>query len=183
MIELLNAKYGCLLDLNAELLRERAALYSSAIIREGAPLEDCVGFIDCTKVRISMPGGPNMNQRACYSGHKRFHCLSYQTLTTPDGLIFALYGPVVGRRYDLTLLLKGVWNETLQHSLITDNRQYYIYGDGAYQLRPWIQRPFVGNCTDEQKMFNKKMSSVRVSFEHNYKDLKQQWCSQDFRAS
>ena len=49
-------------------------------------------------------GGSMTNQRPCYSGHKRFHALSYQTLTTTDGLTFAVYETIVGRHHDLTTL-------------------------------------------------------------------------------
>jgi hypothetical protein len=52
---------------------------------------------------MSRPGGDGSIQRSAYSGHKRFHCFSYQTVATPDGLIIHLYGPVEGRRHDLTL--------------------------------------------------------------------------------
>ena len=58
-------------------LRNRAATYADAIKNAGAPLDSCVGFIDCTKIRMARPGGPNRNQRSCYFGHKRFHCLVY----------------------------------------------------------------------------------------------------------
>ena len=60
----------------------------------------------------------------------------------------------------------------LQSSLQFDNKQYYIFGDGAYTLQPWLQRPSLGILDDEKAAFNSQMSSVRVSVEHNYKDLK-----------
>lgn len=106
--------------------------------------------------------------------------MSYQTLTTSDGLIFALYGPVAGRRHDLTLLRNSGWNTKLENCLSTVEKQFYIFGDSAYEIRPWLQRPCRCVCTDVQKLFSTQMSSVRVSVEHNYKDLKQQWISQDF---
>ena len=104
----------------------------------------------------------------------------YQTVTTPDGLIFAMHGPIEGRRHDITLFRESGWDDALRNHLTTNERQFYIFGDSAYSIRPWIQRPFVGCLTAEQKSFNEKMSSVRISVEHNYKDLKQNWPSQDF---
>lgn len=62
---------------------------------ETFPLPHCLGFIDCPKIQICRPFGLGSPQRNCYSVHKRMHCLVYQTLTTPDGLIFHLYGPHV----------------------------------------------------------------------------------------
>eukprot|EP00171_Calliarthron_tuberculosum_P002822 IDg2822t1 len=180
MVELLNSKCANRLELRAPFLVSRASIYANAIKNAGAPVQDCIGFIDCTKIRMQRPGGSNTNQRACYSGHKRFHCLNYQSLSTPDGLIFALYGPSVGRRHDLTLLRNSGWESLLQASLNIENRQFYIFGDSAYSIRPWLMRPFVGNLTTEQHDFNSKMSAIRVAVEHNYKDLKQIWVSQDF---
>ena len=55
----------------------RAEIYVNAITSSGAPLGSCVGFIDCAKIRMTKPGGHGSNQRACYSGHKRMHCLIY----------------------------------------------------------------------------------------------------------
>ena len=89
-------------------------------------------------IAMARPGGSGCNQRACYSGHKRFHYLVYQTITTPDGLIFSLYGPEVGRRHDLTLLRNSGISERLQNCLTIGDRHYYIYGDAAYVLRPWL---------------------------------------------
>ena len=81
----------------------RAALYAQAVRDLDAPLDNCVGFMDCTKIQMCRPGGTGAFQRSVYSGHKRFHCLICQSITTPDGLMMHLFGPEVGRRHDLTL--------------------------------------------------------------------------------
>lgn len=181
MVELLHNTFGHLLNFRGSFLQSRAQLHADAIYAAGAPLDRCVGFIDCTKVRMSRPGGHGSMQRSTYSGHKRMHCLVYQTLTTPDGLMFALHGPEVGRRHDLTLYRESGWDEILENFLMVEGVYFYIFGDSAYLLRPWMQRPFYrGLATEAQRTFNTKMSAVRVSVEHNYKDLKQYWVSQDF---
>lgn len=66
---------------------------------------------------MSRRAGPNVNQIAVYSGHKRMQCLIYQAIKSPDGLILALYGPEVGRRHDLSLLWQGNWEQLLAHIL------------------------------------------------------------------
>lgn len=181
VVELFVPRYEYALRMRGDFLKRRAKDYARAIHDGGAPLERCVGFIDCTKIRMCRPGGHNSYQRAVYSGHKRVHCLIYQTITTPDGLMFALYGPVEGRRHDLTLLRESRWSEVWQECLFIDGDWYYLYGDSAYLLRPWMQRPYTrGVCSAQETAFNTQMSEVRVSVEHNYKDLKQLWNSQDF---
>lgn len=179
-VEVLDKKCGKLLELRPQFLKSRCSAYAAAISEAGAPLDECIGFIDCTKIKMARPGGRNSYQRSVYSGHKRFHCLSYQSLTTPDGLLFALFGPVPGRHHDLTTLRKSGWATKLETNLLVEGRQFYLFGDSAYSLRPWMQRPFIGNCNGEQNDFNRRMSAVRVSVEHTYKDLKQQWQSQDY---
>ena len=66
---------------------EHAHLYAKAVRDKGGALENCVGFMDGTKIKMCRPGGERANQRANYSGHKRFHGLTYQTGTVPDDLI------------------------------------------------------------------------------------------------
>ena len=161
-------------DLRQAFLASRAELYANSIKNAGAPLDSCVGFIDCTKIQMCRPGGHGSIQRSCYSGHKRYHCLIYQTLTTPDGLIFHMYGPEVGRRHDLTLLRESGLGESLSNCLNVNGRQFYIFGDAAYMLRPWIQVAFPSiGATEAHGLYNALMSAVRVTVEWNYKDLKQ----------
>lgn len=38
----------------------------------------------------------------------------YATLSTPDGLTFAIYGPVVCQRHDVTVFRNSGWEEILQ---------------------------------------------------------------------
>lgn len=65
-----------------------------------------------------------------------------------------------------------------------DNRQYYLFGDSAFIMRPWCQVAFNRTiATPEQKVFNTKMSRARVCVEWSYKDVKQQFTKTDFARS
>ena len=166
----------------SQLLANKAVEYASVIAARGAPLENCVGFIDCTKVQMCRPGGTSTNKRSVYSCHKRFHCLLYQTITTPDGLVFHLYRPVEGRRHDMTLYRRSTMEELLQNSLWTGGKQYCIYGDAAYSLRPWLQVGFPNTfANDQEKLHNTGMSAVREAVEWNYKEIKLYFTSQDMK--
>jgi len=152
-------------------IQSRATEYAQAIHDAGAPLESCVGFIDGTNIFIARPTG--RAQRATYSGHKRRNCVKLQALSLPDGLIFHLFGPEEGRRHDMTLFRHSGIEADLARSLVVGGRQFYIYGDPAYVLRPYLQIGFRGSTlTDEEKEFNKQMSAVRVSVEWAFKDIK-----------
>ena len=121
-----------LLIIGEELLKEHSEAYANAIHTAGAPLSSCDGFTDCTRTRMTRPGGNGTLQQVYYSGHKRMHCLVYQTITTPDGFLFALYGPKAGRRHYLTLLRDSGWEDVLETCLNINSRQFYVYGDCAY---------------------------------------------------
>lgn len=97
---------------------------------------------------------------------------------------FSFFGPEAGRRHDLTLFRDSSLEQELQENLIANDIQYYIFGDSAYMLRTWIQRPFLhGTAEESERILNKQMSFVRVSVEQNYKDLKQYWIGQDFHPN
>lgn len=61
-----------------------------------------------------------------YSGHKRFYCLIYLTMTTPDGLNFGFYGPEVRISHDKTLLADPEWEQILEEALLYDGNQFYV---------------------------------------------------------
>ncbi len=178
--ELFNENFIHLLELRETFVRDRWTAYAQEISDAGAPLENWIGFINCTRIKIVRPGGENAFQQVCFSGHKKFHCLTYQSPTTPDGLILALFGPVEGRRNNSTLLHNNNWNAKLQNCLTTDMCQFYVYGDSAYRIKPFLQRLLRGNLAEQLKNFNAAMYSMRVSVEHSNKDVKQEWLGQYF---
>jgi DDE superfamily endonuclease len=152
-------------------------------IADNCPIENCFGFMDCTLVRTSRPDGANAIQRSMYNGHKRCHGLKFQTVATPDGLIFHVFGPEEGRRHDSTLYRKSNMNAVLAQSLVVNDRQLCLVADSAYTLHPWLQTMFPGtsNANDEIQAFNKALSGARVAVEWSYKDIRQTWNSLDFK--
>ena len=134
---------------------------------------------------------PVRNQKIIYSGHKRFHCLKFQvclnnvsvslyefqssvslslqSLTTPNGLIAHMYGPLVGRRHDAFMLSVSGLQSKLAKIQKQDGSPYVIYGDPAYGVSRTILAPFRGSrLTAQQEHFNKAMSRVRISVEWTF---------------
>eukprot|EP00171_Calliarthron_tuberculosum_P002898 IDg2898t1 len=168
--------------LRMDLIRERAEEYAACIHRSGAPLDNCIGFIDGTKILIARPGGDNCNQRCVYSGHKRCHCLTYQTVTTPDGLIMHLHGPVEGRRSDAFIYNLSKLGIEMEEKFVMDGKQFCIYGDQAYVLRPWMQTAFPRHtASSSQRVYNALMNGARVSVEHSYGEVKKHFTAMDFK--
>lgn len=159
-------------------MRQRARLYAERIEQAGAALDRCVSFIDGTAIAVARPGGGL--QSACYSGHKRRHVLKFQNVLTPDGLFFYLFGPVEGRRHDMTLYYESGLEDTLATELMVEGEQFYLYGDAAYMTRPWLQTAFDGLLTPEQEQHNHTMKVPRVSVEWGFKDVKQACSTLDF---
>jgi DDE superfamily endonuclease len=153
------------------LVASRAAYYSQCVTEKGSLLPNVVGFIDGTAIEIARPSG--LSQRATYSGHKRRNCIKFQAISAPDGLILHLFGPMEGRRHDMTLYRASQIDGVLQHSLLINEIQYYLYGDAAYCLRPYLQTGYHGSTLNmEQIQFNMSMSRLRIAVEWAFRDIK-----------
>lgn len=122
IVEPMMAKRGFLFsEWRVEFIRERAPLYAKKIVEAGAYLDRCVGFIDGSAVHIARAGGGL--QTACYSDHKRKHAIKFQSAHTPDGLVFHLFGPLEGRRHDMTLYHESGPDALLPDALMIDGDQ------------------------------------------------------------
>ena len=114
-------------------------LFANAIHMRGAALDNVWGFIDGT-VRACCR--PQVAQRLLYNGHKRHHALKYQAVSTPNGLVANLYGPIEGKRHDCALLaMSGLLQALQQFSHGPNGELLCIYGDPAYPLRRHLLSP------------------------------------------
>jgi DDE superfamily endonuclease len=108
------------------IIEKRASYYSKCVYKNGSSLLDVVDFIDGTAIEIARPGG--LRQRASYSGHKRRNCVNFQAVSAPDGLILPLYGPIEGRRHDMTLYRESKIDSIIQSSMNVLGVEYCLYG-------------------------------------------------------
>lgn len=168
-------------EISQSFLAEKSATYAAAVYEKAKAMSNCVGFIDGTVLAIARPKG-NRLQNVVYNGHKRRHALKYQAMVTPDGLILHAYGPMEGRRHDWTLYVRSGIEEQLSVCLMVNGVQYCIYGDSGYNRRVFMEVPFDGsNLTAGQRAFNEAMSTVRVTVEWIFKEIKLYWASVDFK--
>lgn len=99
----------------------------------------------------------------------------------PRCINFTLYDPLIGRRHYLTLLSSSNWELILQEKLTADRKQFYVYGDSYYNIRPWIHVPILPAVpTENEREFNRTMSSFQVAVENSFKELKQFWTTLNF---
>ena len=71
-----------------------------------------------------------------------------------------------------------------EHSTTQDGHPLCIYGTPVYPLRPHLQAPYKhSNLTEEEKQFNKAMSSVRVSVEWAFGEVAEYFAFIDFKKN
>ncbi|KAF4149310.1 DDE superfamily endonuclease [Phytophthora infestans] len=136
--DILSYEYiNSLIYFHKSLYRRSIATYASAVEARSAPMLNFFGFIDGTKIAISRPssrrGHRESLQKQVYSGHKRVHCLTYQSVVVPDGLAIHFWRPIEGKRHDVTLLYES---KLMKFFETQDDifRGYALYGDPAYPI-------------------------------------------------
>ena len=153
-------------------------LFADAVYENGAPLDNCWGFVDGTLRGTTRPG---KDQRHMYSGHKRKHGFKYQAVTTPNGLIANLFGPIEGCRHDSFMLYQSELLEKLNtHSFAPDGSPLCIYGDPAYPFSLHLQTGFKNPTNDQELIFNQKMSGARVTVEWGFGEVIERFRFTDF---
>ena len=71
-----------------------------------------------------------------------------------------------------------------QHMTTPAGETYYLYGDPTYPLRPHLQAPFRGAAlTEEERLFHKRMSGVRVAVEWNFGKIISLFAFLDFKKN
>ncbi|KAH9146647.1 hypothetical protein AeRB84_009494 [Aphanomyces euteiches] len=182
-------RYANTIYFHKTLVQRRAELYANSIrVKSNMDgMRSCVGFIDGTKHYVSRPGARQSDesvpfenlQRAPYNGHPRRHCFNYQAITTPDGLILSMYGPVEGRRHDATVLaMSGILDVFKDDTMI---RRFCVFGDPAYGCGDCIACPFPAAVLgSNEAWFNSNMSSVREAVEWSFHILKSLWSFLNF---
>ena len=169
-----------LLDFNVPSINYKFPEFSAKVHWKGGALRTCIGFLDGTFRPMCRP---SINQRECFSGHKRSHGLKFQGVKTPDGIIRQLYGPVEGRRHDAFMLRESGLLSVLENEMKLNGVQYCLYGDPAYPHFSFLQVPFAVPSTREQIAYNKSMASVRLAVEWAFKDISSNWAFLDFKKN
>jgi hypothetical protein len=163
MVEWVDERYAANMRLNPIALGPRIRAYADAVARLGAPLETCFGFIDGTVLKVCRPC---RYQREAYSGHKRCHCLKFQSVLLPDGIIADLWGPSSGFHNDQHMLNNSGLEERLADAVFDG---YTIYGDAGYTYSEHLAVPFRTAAMDEvERAFNDRMAALRISVEWGF---------------
>lgn len=136
------------------------------------------GFVDGTFKPVARP---SKNQKSFYSGHKKQHGIGFQGIVTPDGMLSSLIGPYYGKDNDWAMFLRSGVTRRLRRIMnaVPGRRMLYLYGDPAYHNSYGVMAPFDKRndavITPEQRAFNARMSSVRISVEHGFGKAYRLW--------
>lgn len=152
-------------------------VYAEAMnVKAGKVLQGCVGSLDGTRIEIRRP---QVDQRGHYSGYVAVHCMHFQGISTPDGMLW-VDGPAPGRVNDCGALRDSVWAEQLAalHKADDPNHQYYLISDGIYPLRyPWLHstKSKGGDSEDEKRVVDETWRLVRSPIEHCFGTVVRAW--------
>ena len=183
IVALLDNRWKHLLDWDSECLlsHENLPIYAQVVKDQGAPIDTVFGWPDCTKFFICRP---SQYQQVAYNGHDRAHCLKFQAIVIPNGIIAHLYGPVEGRRHDMQLWdVSSIAEKLAEHAVVPNphipgrSESFQIYGDATYGLSPHILSPFCGSGvrTADELAWNNLMGKDRVSVENVFAVILNFW--------
>ena len=154
---------------------DRAHMWADSVSHVSSTLFNWIGFVDGTVIQVSRPTD-NYVQKTVYNRQKRAHALKFQVITSPDGMLLHAYGPIPGRRFDITLWRRSGIYSQLDKVIHDGERRFSIYGDAAYSSSLWMGTPFQGaNITAARKAANRDKSCSRVSVECYFMELKRLW--------
>ncbi|POM69602.1 Uncharacterized protein PHPALM_14100 [Phytophthora palmivora] len=110
-------------------------------------------------------------QKQAFSGHKKLHCIKFQSVTMANGLIVSFFGPYEGRRHDSYML-----NDSDMMELMTRYLGSALYGDQGYPLRSWLIIPYASTSpTEAQLAFNLGLSKARIAVEWSFGWIVRYW--------
>lgn len=148
--------------------------------RKGRICRNIFGFIDGTCRKMCRPV---RGQECFYNGRKKFHCLNYQGIVAPDGIIIHLSGAFDGVTNDVEMFRQSNIQEVLdQHAVNTQNEPLAIYGDSAYMLGPHIMTKFEERPQMQpyEIHFNTTMNAQRTSIEWSFGKVTNLFSALDF---
>lgn len=116
------------------------------------------------------------------------HCLKFQSVICPDGIIINLKGAYPGRRHDAGIFRESGLYEELEQNVVFPDRNFCLYGDQAYALRELLLRPYTeheiqaGNNIQRQHL-NNAMRALRISVEWGFGKIVQEFAFLDFKKN
>lgn len=127
-----------------------------------------IGCIDGTFAPIQTPA---KKTRQTYTNRHHQTSITLQGVCDHKRKFLDVFAGCPGRMHDARVYGYSDLHEELP---LLWNRRFHVLGDGAYPIREWLLKPFRdrGHLTDEQRAFNRRLSSTRVKIENAFGLLK-----------
>lgn len=168
-------------EINNKCFYSLLSVCADAVEKQFGTLTNCVGFIDGIVIGMLRPADSGV-QNAVYNEHKRIHLLNFQVVVTSDSVSLHSLGPIEGRRNDWIYYSCSEVNEQLAFVLKDVGMKYCISGNSGCKSRPYLEILFRGaHLFGAQCVFIESMSSVRVTVECMFKELKLYWSTLDYK--
>jgi hypothetical protein len=152
--------------------------FADAFARKGVP--DTVNLFSVIDVKKKAICKPDRHQRSMYSGHKKFHCLKYQSLEAPNGLILHCRIGDDGRRGDGYVLCRsGILQFLRNHASFNG---FVALGELAYSTNDVMISTHKGRqLPPASVVFNAVMCPIHTSVEWGYEKVVRYWAFLDFK--
>jgi nuclease HARBI1 len=113
-----------------------------------------------------------------------FFISNFENVTTPDGYIANLYGPIAGSRHDSYMLSCSGLLPQLRALMPAGGPIYSLYGDPAYPMSAYLYggvgQPAPGS---PEAAWNTEMSGARISVEWTFGEVGRQFRQLDLKHS
>lgn len=142
--------------------RSLASLSRNARYFENRSLiPNIIGAIDGSHIRVAPP---KRNEQS-YFNRKSFHSVILQAVCDPRGYFMSIDVGFPGRMADSKVMhYTSLYTNAMRYF---GNAGYYIYGDAAYPLRPWLMTGYRNATDPDHELFNHYGSKARDSA-HNH---------------
>jgi len=152
---------------------------SEAVYEAGAPSRGCIGFVDTTYIRSLRPSKLQRNYYNGYYGHG----WKYLTVALACGLSGHAFGPCTVRAGDGRIVRESGLEFEMKNLCFRNGQwKYFIYGDWAFGLRPWLWTQIRFPNDEDEEAFNSLWSRCRTAVEWKYHVIKGAWKTVEFKA-
>jgi hypothetical protein len=147
--------------------------FADAIVSKSrVGLDNVVAFLDSKATEICR-NSDYLQQMANYNGYYGHHCLRWQSLHSPNGITYHLWGPVEGRRSDNYLLNHSGFHDMFLNYEALLGYPVCAYADAGYWCSQYVQTAFRRQNGERvpgsmEDFYSTKMNKCRTSVEWGF---------------
>lgn len=132
-------------------------------------LDDVIGALDCTHVRILRPSSNRFPDE--YINRKNFHSINVQGVCDASYKFLSVVAEWPGSVHDSRIFR----NSDIFRYLLNNPENGYLVGDSGYRLYKFLMIPYANVNDQQEHKFNKELSRARVRIEITFGILKQRF--------